>query len=279
MGDVKLRREKDLKVLKNPDLGVDEVWRWIQELFVENEMEFVVPEDILEYGMKLMKEHFAKAKDTKIRHMVLRKILHTQEVMMAGREILVLDKSEVWEPAMIDAVTFAHDFGRFPQAHLGSYSDFETGFDHAKAGAELILAGNFKDTVEIKRLAEAVREHSKLEYLGDDKYGKFIRDADKLGLISFFHYHIEEIKVPNGSVTPGAIKAFLEEKLVLKKDLINRIDVFLCWLSWGYDLNYQATKELFVNGGTKEYILGEIKKMDPTVLAIVEDKLDSLLKK
>jgi hypothetical protein len=267
---VKVRSERDLEILKNSDMGVEEMLVWTRELFTgEGSEKFRIPENLLNYGFEIMTSNFNKAKDGETRKMILRKILHTKEVVMAGIEIMEKEKSVEWNPYMVGAVTFAHDFGRFPQALLGSFSDTKTGFDHASEGARLIEKKNFSELasmgIDIKVLAETVRQHSRLEYRGKEVYVKFIRDADKLGLLDFFHNDIDEFKVPWGSVTKGAIEAFLDGRLVPKEDLVNRIDVFLCWLSWQFDFNFAATRELVESRGTRDYILEEIKKMDEDV--------------
>lgn len=167
------------------------------------------------------------------------------------------------------AVTFAHDFGRFPQAMLGSFSDIKTGFDHAKEGAKILQSHPWPKMAQLgidgKVLAEAVKNHSRLDYFAGELYGRFIRDADKLGLLSYFHYHIQEFKLPEGKVTPGALRAFLEGRLVPKKEMKTQIDVFLCWYSWQFDLNFFATKKLMESNGAEDFILDQIKKRDEEV--------------
>jgi len=266
---VKQRRARDLAVINNPVVGVDEMLGWTRELFTgEGSGKFNIPPELLEFGIELMKKYFVLSPDSKRRQMVLRKVLHTREVVVAGVEIRENEDVD-WNNRMVGAVTFAHDFGRFPQAMLGSFSDIKTDFDHASEGAKLIEKENFFELasmgIDIKVLAEAVRQHSALEYRGKEVYVKFVRDADKLGLLDFFHNDIDEFKVPRGSVTKGAIEAFLDGRLVPKEDLVNRIDVFLCWLSWQFDFNFTATRELVGSGGIRDYILEEIKKMDEDV--------------
>lgn len=248
-------------------MSVEEMMAWTKELFTGVGTEgFKIPVELLEFGFNLMKEHFVGAESREIRHMVLRKILHTREVVVAGNEIMASETEEEWNPWMVGAVTFAHDFGRFPQARLGSFSDIKTGFDHAEAGAEIILAQEFpnleKKGIDKKILVEAVRNHSRLEYLGGERYSKFIRDADKLGLLSYFHYHIQEFKLPEGKVTTGALTAFLEGWLVPKKEMKTQVDVFLCWYSWQFDLNFAGTKKLMEMDGAQDFILEQIKKRD-----------------
>ena len=267
---MKLRRKEDIEVLKSQEFDLGEMMVWTKDLFLGAGTEnFRIPEDILEFGFELIFQNYAEAKNDSIKKLIRRKVLHTREVVEAGIEILEAESENELDPYMAGAVTFAHDFGRFPQAQLGSYSDIKTGFDHAKAGEEILLAGNFplseKRGIEIKKLAEAVRVHSALAYTGENIYGKFIRDADKLGLLDYFPYHIEEYEVSTGKVTPDAIKAFEEGRLVPKENINNRIDVFLCWLSWQYDLNFAATRKLFESGGMKAYMLGEIQRMDEDV--------------
>jgi len=273
---VKQRKPYDLEILKSPPETVEEMMLWTRNLFLGSGTERVrIPEDVLGFGFEVMRKNFASAKDRSIKKLILRKILHTREVVDAGIEIMENEGGVDWDPYMACTVTFLHDMGRFPQAHFGDYSDIRTGFDHASVGAGMVLAAEFPESIamgiDIKRVAEAIREHSRLSYVGNDEYGKFIRDADKLGLMDYFHFHVAEYPVPDGEVTPGALREFLVEKMVLKSDVVNRIDVFLCWLSWQCDFNFGATKMLFESGGMKEYMHSEILKMDEGVYELIKD--------
>lgn len=270
MRSVKIRNNDDLEVLANPDMEVEAMKRWTKELFLGDGTEkFMIPDELLEFGLNLMQEHFRAAKSRDVRHMILRKVLHTREVVMAGQEIMAQQTDVDWNPWMVGAVTFAHDFGRFPQALLGSFSDIKTRFDHAEEGAKILQSCPWPKMAQLgiddKVLAEAVKNHSRLDYSVGELYGKFIRDADKLGLLSYFHYHIQEFKLPEGKVTTGALRAFLEGRLVPKKEMKTQIDVFLCWYSWQFDLNYFATKKLMETNGAEGFILDQIKKRDEEV--------------
>ena len=273
---MKVRRQKDIEILNNADFGSDDFCDWVKELFLGEDTEkFRIPEDVFDFGFEVMRKNYLAAKNGEIRKLILRKILHTREVVEAGCEILEREDVEEWNPYMAGTVTFLHDMGRFPQAHFGDYSDVRTGFDHAKAGAEMILIADFPKSsergIDMERVADAVRQHSNLFYVGSDIYGKFARDADKMGLINYFHYHIVDFPIKEDKVNSGALETFLAGKMVLKADMQSKIDVFLCWLSWQCDFNFGATKELFVGGGMKEYILGEIRRMDGGVWEKVAD--------
>lgn len=276
---MKIRSEKDIKILKASNVSEAEVEAWERDLFLGTGSEkFRIPEDIMEFGVGVMLKNYKQAKSEEVRQLIRRKILHTREVVVAGYEIMEAEGGVVWDPYFVGAVCFLHDMGRFPQAHLGSFSDAKTGFDHAEVGAEMISRERFKEAskmgIEIPRLAEAVREHSKLKYSGSDVYGKFIRDADKLGLMDYFQYHIEEYQAPRGRVTTGALRTFVEGGQVLKKDMVNRIDIFLSWLSWQFDFNFEATKSLFEIGGSQDYFLEEIKRMDESAYEKVMVKME-----
>lgn len=273
---MKQRKERDLEVLKKGDMSIEEMTEWSKDLFLGVGAEKIrIPEDVFEFGIAVMRKNYLAAKDNVIRSLILRKILHTREVVDAGVEIVESEGDVDWNPFFAGAVTFLHDVGRFPQAHFGDYSDIKTGFDHASVGADMILAIEFPEAesmgIDMKRVAEAVREHSRLSYNGGDIYSKFIRDADKLGLMDYFPYLIAEYPAPEGTVTPGALRDFLDGKMVLKADMINKIDVFLCWLSWQCDFNFESTKKLFELGGMKEYMLTELMKMDKTVFDLIKD--------
>ncbi len=78
-----------MEVLANPDIEVDAMKRWTKELFLgEGTEKFMIPDELLEFGLNLMQEHFMAAQSRDVRHMILRKVLHTREVVVAGLEIM-----------------------------------------------------------------------------------------------------------------------------------------------------------------------------------------------
>jgi len=275
---VKKRTELDLNKLNEADLSLEETMVWIRELFLGKGTEkFRITEEILDFGFGVIEANYKAAKSPLSRQLIRRKALHTREVVVAGIEILEEEGSVNWDPYMAGAVTFLHDIGRFPQAHLESMSDRKTGFDHASVGADMIAAKKFEESTEMgldmKRVEHAVREHSRISYNGSDEYAKYIRDADKLGLLEYIRYYLDEFVGPNGKASKGAVEAFVEGRLVSHEYMINRVDLFLAWLSWIHDFNFDATSELFLKSGVAEYMLEEIRKMDEDAFEVVEKKI------
>lgn len=267
---VKQRKEEDKRILSAEYMDVEDVEKWIRSLFFgEGTESFRIPEDVFDFGIGVMLTNYRAAKTEDIRRQMRRKMLHTREVVEAGIDIMKNVGEENWDPYAVGTVTFLHDMGRFPQAHLGSYSDAATGFDHAGVGAEMILTEDFPEAhemgIDMKRLAEAVREHSRLTYTDGDMYGKLIRDADKLAIMQHYLDHVADYPQPVGEVTPGALEAFLKGQMVLKSDMRTQIDVALSLLAWEFDLNYGATREIFASSGAKKVIQKAVREMDEEV--------------
>ncbi len=271
---MKARRDKDLIILEKTNLETEELVAWINDLFGVYKNDGI-REEVLNFGFEVMIDNYAKAKSEKTKKMILIKILHTLEVVEAGFDIASREKEMNWNLGAIGEVTFLHDMGRFAQAHFESYSDYETNFDHADCGAETVLMAEFDEYenrgITNNELTEAIREHSKIEYLGENIYAKLVRDADKLGLINYFHYHLKNHEWPKGKISEGALEAYLDGKLVPRKFMKNEGDVILCWLSWEFDINFEGTKKLIEESGMKEFMLNLLRETDEKVWKKVRD--------
>ena len=259
------RNEDDLKILLEADADIDKVKRWIVEIFYGRDpLNFHLTGDVFDWWMEEALQNYRRAKDQKIRRLILNKILHTKEVVEAGLDIAVRTGEVDWDPFVVCTVCLLHDVGRFPQALLGSYSDKETNFDHAKEGARMIVN---KDLPEMELMgidkglvAEAVEVHSAISYTGKNIYPKLTRDSDKLALLRYMPYLMDDERYPRTKVNEKALAAYKEGRMIEHKDMLSRADVCLAWLCWQNDFNFEATGEAFSEEGIKEWVTSELGK-------------------
>ena len=243
-----------------------EVLDWTVGLFHQKDTaDFKFSEDVWDWFLNVVICAYEKAEIQLVKRMILIKIIHTREVVRAGFDISKAEDKFRWNDWQVGTVCLLHDVARFDQALLRSFSDEETGFDHAKIGAKMVEDKAFEDfnTLNIDKtsVVEAVKHHSEYRYDGNDIYGKLVRDADKLALLRA----MPEILATNiggfseEGVTEAALKAYKEGKIVRHVDMKTRADMFLAWLAWENDFNFAETKKLFVSEGMKEWMLGELK--------------------
>ena len=120
---MRCRRKKDRDIVDRCDLTEEGLGKWIDELFAGE----VMDSSVLEWGKQVMMTNYVEAKDKKIKQLMLWKVIHTREVVEAGKDIF----GDLGEKRLVEIVCFLHDIGRFKQAHLGGYADEVVMFDHA----------------------------------------------------------------------------------------------------------------------------------------------------
>lgn len=255
-----LRKKQDVLMTKRADLTREDLDHWIEELFGTWFKEDCLEKSDLDKFAKVVKESYCRLKK-KGKHLVLRKVLHTKEVVEAGEEIAEGEKDK-GSRRMVLLVCLVHDLGRFPQILAGFCSDRKTGIDHAAVGAE-IVEENWRGSLtgsQLKSLREAVFEHNKHHYKGDNFYAKLVRDADKLALMRFADELLREYKIPQGRVSEGAVCAVEGREVVGKKDLCFAGDYYLTYLSWIWDFGLATSKTLYLKEGLKDKFLAGLKR-------------------
>ncbi len=266
---MEIRDTQDEEKIEIANLSPEEMEKWTREIFVKAKCgNDFVPVEVFEWTIERMKLNYSRSTTEKQRRMSLVKVLHTKEVVEAGWDIVQGENEIEWNIAEVGATCILHDVARFEQALLESFSDEQTGFDHAKVGAFLIRQANWskdlKDRMDMMEVAEAVKWHSNYAYPGTNKYAKLIRDADKLGLARFVEYHLRTMGYPDGKLEKEAIQQFLRKETVKRELMLNKVDVYLCWLAWKWDLNFETTKRRFVREGVEGWLEARIRDMDET---------------
>jgi len=264
---VKTRSPEDLKFILSKDKTVGEVSTWIDELFkgsrkITNE----IPTEIIDWATQIILDSYSKAVN-KEKTMCLYKILHTHEVVQAAQNILQKSQNEIPNEATAYVCAFLHDIGRFPQALTGTLSDTDSKVDHGDLGAHLVAA-QWPEKAEI---IEAVKWHNKLFYPYNSIYAKFTRDADKLAILEYAQNMFSFFDMGPGLVSTEVLERFLDGKVVTHAHLKNRTDAYVNMLSWLFDINLEATREICISEGVFVDMLDQIKLADPESGALVEN--------
>jgi len=264
---VQKRYGKDGDFIISGDKSTEAVRNWSRDIFQHKDfLNIKLSKNVWEWFLEVVLRAYAKAESDLIRRMILVKIIHTREVVRAGDDITLVEKNEKWNKYTVGAVCLLHDIARFEQALLGSYSDTKTGYDHALAGAKMIKAHDFDDFERFgvlkEDVVEAVKHHSEYQYTGENVYAKLTRDADKLALLRAMP-EILEAKIggfAEEGVSEAALQSYKNREMVRHADMKTKADLFLAWLAWEIDFNYDETKRLFISEGIKEWMTGELKK-------------------
>jgi len=262
---VQKRYGNESSFILNGDKSIEAVKTWTNELFSKKGVaDFSFPEEVYEWFLKVVFEVYEKAENDLEKRMIMVKIIHTREVMIAGVDITSAEKNYKWNDFQVRTVCLLHDIGRFEQALLGSYSDVKTNFDHALAGAEMIKKHDFSEFaalgIDKNSVVESVRCHSAYSYPGEDVYAKLIRDADKLALLRCMP-EILAVKVeeyPTTGVTEAALRAYKAGRMVRNEDINTKADLFLAWLGWQSDLNFSQTAKILDKEGIKKWMEEEL---------------------
>ena len=263
---MKSRKISDERVIKEASLSLEGLKHWLGDLiFDHGSTHFRVPDEVFGVWSGEVFDSYSKAEDEKVRRMILQKVLHTKEVMEAGIDISSEKGEFNWDIYQVNSVCLLHDLGRFGQALLGGYSDKKTNFDHAEAGAVIIESRDWRDIERLglnkNVIVEAVRQHNKKVYKGNDEYAKLTRDADKLALLRYAPYFLREDVFPRAGVTKQVLDAHKIGEMVSTEHVKTLADVMIAWLAWESDLNFEETRRLCCEDGVMEWLKLELKRI------------------
>ena len=96
-----------------------------------------VPKEVVEWLNKIVAENIRDADNKWGKWKVKYKARHTLKVVRWGNKILKNIKETERNKRQAIIICFLHDVGRFPQVKQNSYSDIDTGIDHAALGARM----------------------------------------------------------------------------------------------------------------------------------------------
>ncbi len=239
----------------------------------------------IEWAKKVMKDSFEAAKDEVARKRVKHKIEHTWEVVKAGKEIMERDlqvsgQAVKWDKDTVYLTCLWHDMGRFPQIHTGTFDDKDSGLDHASLGVEMIRGQGFK-IKNLEEILEAIDWHSRKINKSNNPYAKLIRDADKTA--NFRHYvEMEEIDWETYNLSGTIIREeYLNRFLAGYEKMEAEYETIAEWYlhnsAWMWDLNFEATREIWREEKFPAMILNKLKKLgiDSRQYELIENKINS----
>gem|GEM_PF-1322437 len=259
---------EDWMVVEKADLDLKELQSWFKRLFGDSDdWSNFLPKEAKSWFWQEVETEYVKASSWKIRQNMLLKIRHTKDVVEAGWEIIRGEKEIDWNMGMVIIACFFHDIGRFQQALLGSFEDWETNYDHGDKGAKLIWQRNWSGFrqlgIDRDGVVEAIRRHNKYKAGTEDIYVKLVRDADKLALLRHMKFLLREVDCTNGGISETVISDYLAGGMVKNENVVTKNDTYLRWLSWENDFNFETTRRLFIKEEVKDWVFSEIGKSDP----------------
>lgn len=240
----------------------------------------LVPEEMLQWGLLVMKENLQKAETDGARHRIKHKIKHTMSVVEEGNKIMNREKTVNWDKSLGVTICFLHDMGRFPQALKNTYSDELSKMDHAEVGVNMIKEQGFVHP-KMDIILDAIYWHSRKENKSKSDYAKLIRDADKSENFDRFKdmekWDLSDNNLKNNTIREKYLKNFLDGYLAVKKDFTTAAEWYLRAGSWMWDLNFEATKQMWREKGYPKMLVGKLKKLkvDKEQMKLIEARFRS----
>lgn len=206
------------------------------------------------------------------------KIVHTYGVIRCMSEITSRMGLSQEDRDLAELIALLHDIGRFEQAKC--FDSFEPyTMDHAKFGVNLLFdesAGKplIRDFLEEDAFDEIIRtaigQHSLYELgeIHDERtllHARLIRDADKLdncrvkleeSLDTLLGMEAEQVGAQR--ITDKVWQTCLEHKSVLSADRVTRMDYWVSYIAYLYDINYRETYDIIMENNFIPRIIARI---------------------
>lgn len=224
-----------------------------------------IPKEIQDWFERIVKENLAVSKGA-ARDKVLYKAKHTGLVMMAGKNIVENSPEFEWNKKQAMVICLLHDVGRFPQVLLNSYSDINTGIDHASLGLKMMAEQkfNWKEwDLDGEVIFEAIKWHNQKDYLGDNLYAKFIRDADKNALFGDYQELEDYVfleKEKNTRIDEKIWEKLEKRESIGNEMVISSAEGIVNYAAWLWNLNLRYSRKLAVESKIIENLLKSLKK-------------------
>jgi len=214
------------------------------------------------------------------RHAAL-KIKHTFNVCEAASAVADGEAVGAGTKLLAGAAALFHDVGRFSQyAQYRTFRD-AISINHGKLGADIlrserVLAGLPENEQEI--IINAVRFHNAfaipaLQSEEQTLVLKLVRDADKLDIWPIFlglFEGPEEDRIPEAGLglpelpfySEEAVQSIRRGEIVANASLKTINDFRLLQLSWAYDLNFNTSVRLMLEGNYIDRLVAQLPKDD-----------------
>ncbi|MEZ3486048.1 MAG: HD domain-containing protein [Lachnospiraceae bacterium] len=226
------------------------------------------------------------------------KIVHTYGVTECSRQITKRMRLNREDQELAQLIGLLHDIGRFEQ--LKRFDSFEPDtMDHAGFGVQILFKeGMIRSFVEedtwddIIRTAIAKHSDFRLEGICDERtwmHARIIRDADKLDNCRVkLEDTIETIlgvsakEVGETAISQEVLEQFREKDSILSSIRRTKMDYWLSYLAYFFDINYKAAMEIICENNYVERLIGRIPYSNPQTreqMAEVRDLLDWYVQK
>lgn len=221
------------------------------------------------------------------------KIIHTYGVTEYSRQIAERLRLSEEDRELAQLIGLLHDIGRFEQ--LKRYDSFEPDtMDHAGFGVQILFTeGLIREFIEdgqwdpIIRTSIARHSDFKLEGIQDDRellHARIIRDADKLDNCRVkLEDTIETIlgvsaeEVGKTRISEEVLEQFKRKESILSSARKTKMDYWLSYLAYFYDINYKVSMELILEHDYVERLIRRIPYSDPQTREQMEEIRDMLL--
>ena len=231
----------------------------------------------LQYSKKAF-ENYLNDYDRKNEKIML-KIVHTYGVMECSKKIAEDMKLPAEDCELAQLIGLLHDIGRFEQ--LKCYNSFEPGtMNHAAFGAKILFEKRLiRCFVEEDKWDEiiktAIGHHSDYCLKGitnkrELMHAQIIRDADKLDNCRVKLETAIEIllgvtaeQVGMSEITPEVMRQFKNHKSILLETRKTKMDYWISYLAYFYDINFKATYESIRDNHYVDKIIGRIPYTNP----------------
>lgn len=221
------------------------------------------------------------------------KIAHTYGVTECSRQIAERIGLNREDTELAQLIGLLHDIGRFEQ--VKRFDSFEPSvMDHAAFGVEILFEeGMIRQFVaedrwdSIIRIAIAKHSDFKLQGIRDTRellHAKIIRDADKLDNCRVKIADAVEtiLEVPAEEVGKEDISAEVMEQFLRKESVYSparrtKMDYWLSYLAYFFDINFQETLDIVREKQYVEKIIDRIPYSNPRTAKQMEMVREQLL--
>jgi len=232
--------------------------------------------------------------------LIQRKKRHTMRVLTHAREIIKGSGANPELGAAVEIATLLHDVGRFPQIVGARSYDDTTGFNHAEAGAQILLETDLLDPLSPENrdvILSAVKYHNRAtmpDNLSPDALLalEILRDADKLDAIRNNLKYLDPealhgkmlksgLTWHESNVSPDVIELTMNRQLVPFKAINWSNDFILFMCCWIYDLHFTYAFSQLKESGNFEKLLAKLPDTEPLAKAKAQlrDDLDWIIVK
>lgn len=240
-------------------------------IYTSEQPEFnVVPYPIFSWGRDLMRRYVNHIEpgSNEEEGVVRKTIYHIPEVTRTG--IAIAKNSVELGVDINQAATsvYLHDVARAAQwYHFLTFND-KRSFDHAQVGAAMIERAHlpFKAVhLDQARIVDAVADHSRRCVKNPSIYSQLTRDADK---IVIFKERLAILKnkwlhggIPTSYISSDVLDQFRSGSLVLNDSIETPADHIVQSISWMFDINLPASREMIIKEGIFEKLLDNLSRI------------------